>query len=57
VPLDDSIFGEGIYTPREAARLVGGTPQEVLRWTRGSGTSEPLWNAYYQPTFPKWHAA
>lgn len=49
MPLDLDILGEGVYTPREAARLIGGTPQEVLRWTRGSGTSEPLWKAYYQP--------
>lgn len=48
MPLDDSILGQGVYTPREAARLVGTTPQHVLRWTRGSGPSEPLWNAHYQ---------
>jgi hypothetical protein len=48
VPLDDSILGQGVYTPREAARLVGRTPQQVLRWTRGSGTDEPLWHAHYQ---------
>lgn len=48
MPLDDSILGQGVYTPREAARLVGRTPQQVLRWTRGSGTSEPLWHAHYQ---------
>jgi uncharacterized protein (DUF433 family) len=47
LPLDTSIFGQGIYTPRQAARLVGTTPQEVLRWTRGSGPSDPLWVAYY----------
>jgi len=46
--LDGSIFGEGIYKPREAARLIGGTPQEVLRWTRGSGPNEPIWRAHYQ---------
>lgn len=48
MPLDDSILGQGVYTPREAARLVGRTPQQVLRWTRGSGTDEPLWHAHYQ---------
>lgn len=48
MPLDDSILGQGVYTPREAARLVGTTPQQVLRWTRGSGPNEPLWNAHYQ---------
>jgi uncharacterized protein (DUF433 family) len=47
LPLDASIFGQGIYTPRQAARLVGTTPQEVLRWTRGSGPNDPLWSAYY----------
>lgn len=48
MPLDDSILGQGVYTPREAARLVGTTAQQVLRWTRGSGPTEPLWNAHYQ---------
>jgi uncharacterized protein (DUF433 family) len=48
VPLDTDIFGQGIYSPRQAARLIGSTPQEVLRWTRGSGPFDPLWNAYYQ---------
>ena len=46
--LDLPILGEGIYRPREAARLIGSTPQEVLRWTRGSGPSEPIWKAHYQ---------
>lgn len=46
--LDFDILGKGIYSPRQAARLVGGTPQEVLRWTRGSGPIAPLWEAYYQ---------
>lgn len=48
MPLDLTILGEGVYSPREAARLIGGTPQEILRWTRGSGACEPLWHAYYQ---------
>jgi len=48
MPLDGAIIGEGIYTPREAARLIGGTPQQVLRWTRGSGASDPIWKAHYQ---------
>jgi len=48
LPLDVDVFGQGIYTPRQAARLIGGTPQEVLRWTRGSGPTSPLWNAHYQ---------
>ena len=48
MPLDIDIFGQGIYSPRQAARLVGGSAQEIRRWTRGSGPSEPLWNAYYQ---------
>lgn len=48
MPLDDQIFGQGVYTPRQAARLIGSTPQEVLRWTRGSGPIEPLWHAHYQ---------
>lgn len=47
MPLDATIFGQGIYTPRQAARLVGTTPQEVLRWTRDSGPNDPLWIAYY----------
>lgn len=49
MPLDLNILGEGVYTPREVARLVGSTPQDILRWTRGSGPNPPLWNAYYQP--------
>lgn len=48
MPLDGAILGEGIYTPREAARLLGGTAQEVLRWTRGSGPRDPLWKSHYQ---------
>lgn len=48
MPLDFDIFGEGIYTPRDAARLLGVSRQDVLRWTRGSGTSDPLWHAHYQ---------
>lgn len=46
--LDGTVFGEGIYRPREAARLIGATTQEVLRWTRGSGPNEPIWKAHYQ---------
>ena len=46
--LDFEILGHGIYSPRQAARLIGSTPQEVMRWTRGTGPREPLWNAYYQ---------
>lgn len=48
MPLDVEIFGQGIYSPRQAARLIGGTPQEVLRWTRGSGPTQPLWRGHYQ---------
>ncbi|MEM6623158.1 MAG: hypothetical protein AAF674_13075 [Pseudomonadota bacterium] len=48
MPLDEAILGQGVYTPREAARLVGTSPQQVLRWTRGSGPNEPLWHAHYQ---------
>lgn len=48
MPFDEAIFGSGIYSPREAARLVGGSAQEVLRWTRGSGPTDPLWRAHYQ---------
>lgn len=48
MPLDDRILGKGVYTPKEAARLVGTNAQQVLRWTRGSGPNEPLWSAHYQ---------
>ncbi len=48
MPLDDQILGRGVYTPREAARLVGTNAQQVLRWTRGSGPTEPLWHAHFQ---------
>ncbi len=48
MPLDRTILGEGIYSPRQAARLLGSSPQDVLRWTRGSGPHEPLWKAHYQ---------
>tara|TARA_R110002096_G_scaffold311604_1_gene505908 strand:- start:230 stop:928 length:699 start_codon:yes stop_codon:yes gene_type:complete len=48
MPLDFEILGQGVYTPSEAARLIGGTPQQVLRWTRGSGASSPLWDAHFQ---------
>ena len=48
MPLDFEIIGKGVYTPREAARLIGGTSQQVLRWTRGSGPNEPLWRGHYQ---------
>jgi uncharacterized protein (DUF433 family)/DNA-binding transcriptional MerR regulator len=46
--LDGAIIGEGIYSPRQAARLLGSSPQDVLRWTRGSGPNDPLWRAHYQ---------
>ncbi|WP_187431020.1 hypothetical protein ROLI_034420 [Roseobacter fucihabitans] len=46
--LDREIIGRGVYTPRQAARLIGSSPQHVLRWTRGSGPNEPLWHAHYQ---------
>ena len=46
--LDDHILGKGVYTPREAARLVGINPQQVLNWTRGNTCRKPLWNAHYQ---------
>src|SRR6056297_3360478 len=48
MPLDDAILGRGVYTPREAARLIGTSAQQVLRWTRGSGPNPPLWHAHYQ---------
>lgn len=48
MPLDDNILGQGVYTPREAARLAGTNAQQVLRWTRGSGPNEPLWAAHFQ---------
>lgn len=48
MPLDNSILGQGVYTPREAARLVGTNAQQILRWTRGSSADEPLWHAHYQ---------
>ena len=48
MPLDGAILGEGIYIPRQAARLLGATAQDVLRWTRGSGPVDPLWKAHYQ---------
>lgn len=48
MPLDEAIWGSGVYSPREAARLVGTNAQEVMRWTRGSGPTDPLWNAHYQ---------
>ncbi|WP_417248349.1 hypothetical protein [Celeribacter sp.] len=48
MPLDIQILGKGVYTPREAARLVGTSHMQVLRWTRGSGPTEPLFDAYYQ---------
>ena len=48
MPVDEFIFGQGIYTPREAARLVGVTAQDILRWTRGSGSNEPLWHGHFQ---------
>lgn len=47
MPLDHAILGQGVYTPREVARLVGTSSQQVLRWTRGSGPTDPLWSAYY----------
>ena len=47
MPLDFEIIGQGVYSPRQASRLIGITPQDVLRWTRGSGPNEPLWKAHY----------
>ena len=48
MPLDSQILGHGVYTPREVARLIGESAQQILRWTRGSGPTEPLWQGYYQ---------
>lgn len=48
MPLDFDILGSGIYTPRQAARLAGTSAQDVLRWTRGSGTTAALWDGHYQ---------
>jgi uncharacterized protein (DUF433 family) len=48
LPLDGAIIGEGIYAPREAARLIGATSADVIRWTRGSGASGPIWKGHYQ---------
>ena len=48
MPLDHTIFGEGIYTPQEAARLIGGSPMDIVRWTRGTSTSNPIWHAHYE---------
>lgn len=42
------IFDKGVYSPRQAARLIGARTQDVLRWTRGSGPTAPIWNAYFQ---------
>lgn len=47
MPLDDQILGMGVYTPKEAARLIGTSSQQVLRWTRGSGPSSPIFDSYY----------
>ncbi|MHA6265331.1 hypothetical protein ACXYMP_00495 [Aliiroseovarius sp. CAU 1755] len=47
MPLDLQVLGHGVYTPKEAARLIGARAQDVLRWTRGSGPNTPLWHAYY----------
>lgn len=47
MPLDFDILGQGIYSPNQAARLVGSSVAEVLRWTRGSESRAPLWSAYY----------
>lgn len=48
MPLDVDIFGQGIYSPRQAARLIGSSPQDILRWTRGSGPTAALWKGHYQ---------
>jgi len=48
MPLDHTILGKGVYTPARAARLARTTTQQVMRWTRGSGRSEPLWRAHYR---------
>lgn len=48
MPLDEEIIGRGVYTPREAARLIGTSSQQVLRWTRGSGPSSALLPAHYR---------
>ncbi|WP_157935804.1 hypothetical protein [Paracoccus zhejiangensis] len=47
MPLDHEIFGEGVYTPQQAARLIGGSAVDIIRWTRGTSSSEPIWNARY----------
>lgn len=47
MPLDQVIFGEGVYTPKEAARLIGGSPLDIIRWTRGTANIAPVWHARY----------
>lgn len=45
--LDLEIFGQGVYSPTQAARLIGSTPHEVRRWTHGGSGLKPLWQSYY----------
>jgi uncharacterized protein (DUF433 family) len=49
VPLDSQqLLGQGVYTPREAARLIGSSQRDVLRWTRGNKKNRPVITSYYR---------
>ena len=50
MPLDLDILRQGVYTPQEMPRLAQGTPQEVLRWSRGSRIQDPMWRGYFRET-------
>lgn len=47
-------FGTGIYTPPEAARMVGMRPGTLRRWLLGydhdAKREAPLWRPQYEPT-------
>ena len=45
MPLDINILGEGVYSPKQVARLVGCTQNDVWRWTRAE--SNTLMKAHF----------
>lgn len=42
-----NILGAGIYTAKDAARLIGTTPAAIRHWLLGGADRQPLWRPHY----------
>jgi hypothetical protein len=47
MPHDNMILGAGVYSQKDAARLIGGESRKIGRWVRGSKAAAPLWSPYF----------